>query len=79
MRRAIGASSRPAGGAPSDYLAAGCRVAALADLLLAVWDGEPARGRGGTADVVAFARRNLIPYVHLNPLTREIIKADGPF
>ncbi|MEV7012093.1 hypothetical protein [Streptosporangium sp. NPDC051022] len=28
-----------------------------ADELLAVWDGEPARGYGGTADVVAEARR----------------------
>jgi hypothetical protein len=27
-----------------------------ADELYAVWDGEPARGYGGTADVVAYAR-----------------------
>jgi len=27
-----------------------------ADVLLAVWDGEPARGYGGTADVVYLAR-----------------------
>ena len=26
------------------------------DVLLAVWDGEPARGRGGTAEVVQYAR-----------------------
>ncbi|MFH9861330.1 hypothetical protein [Streptomyces sp. NPDC017202] len=25
--------------------------------LLAVWDGKPARGYGGTADVVAYAER----------------------
>lgn len=29
----------------------------LADELLAVWDGLPARGYGGTADVVAYAER----------------------
>jgi hypothetical protein len=29
----------------------------LADQLVAVWDGKPARGHGGTADVVAYARR----------------------
>ncbi|MEU7643003.1 hypothetical protein AB0C11_44705 [Streptomyces sp. NPDC039016] len=29
----------------------------LVDELIAVWDGEPARGYGGTADVVAYARR----------------------
>jgi hypothetical protein len=44
-------------GAPSDeaFLAAGQRVVGLADTLLAVWDGSPSRGLGGTADVVAFA------------------------
>jgi len=31
------------------------------DELLAVWDGKPARGYGGTADVVAYAERNGVP------------------
>jgi hypothetical protein len=39
------------------FLAAGRRVVDLSDLLIAVWDGRPARGRGGTADIVAYARR----------------------
>ncbi len=38
------------------FLAAGRRVVDLSDLLAAVWDGEPARGKGGTADIVAYAR-----------------------
>jgi hypothetical protein len=33
----------------------------LVDELLAVWDGRPARGLGGTADVVAYARRQGVP------------------
>ncbi|MFF4158468.1 hypothetical protein [Streptomyces sp. NPDC001678] len=33
----------------------------LADQLWAVWDGQPARGYGGTADVVAYARRMGVP------------------
>ncbi|WP_105974055.1 hypothetical protein [Streptomyces geranii] len=33
----------------------------LVDELLAVWDGKPARGYGGTADVVAYAERNGVP------------------
>ncbi|MER5972776.1 hypothetical protein ABT112_24095 [Streptomyces sp. NPDC002055] len=33
----------------------------LADELLAVWDGKPARGHGGTADVVAHAERHNVP------------------
>ncbi|MEV6029058.1 hypothetical protein [Streptomyces sp. NPDC052036] len=33
----------------------------LADRLIAVWDGQPARGFGGTADVVSYARRLGVP------------------
>ncbi|GAB2826863.1 hypothetical protein GCM10027073_64840 [Streptomyces chlorus] len=38
-------------------------AAALADSgeLLAVWDGKPARGFGGTADVVSYAERSGTP------------------
>jgi hypothetical protein len=39
------------------FCAAGCRVVDVSDLLVAVWDGEPARGKGGTADIVEYARR----------------------
>jgi hypothetical protein len=38
------------------FFAAGKEVARRCDLLLAVWDGHPAAGIGGTADVVTFAR-----------------------
>ncbi|MBD3004304.1 hypothetical protein [Streptomyces sp. 5-10] len=33
----------------------------LADELIAVWDGQPARGYGGTADVVTYANRTGVP------------------
>ncbi|MEU3733416.1 hypothetical protein AB0E81_29060 [Streptomyces sp. NPDC033538] len=33
----------------------------LSDEILAMWDGMPARGFGGTADVVSYARRSGIP------------------
>jgi hypothetical protein len=32
-----------------------------ADHLIAVWDGEPARAYGGTADVVQYAREKRVP------------------
>jgi hypothetical protein len=35
--------------------------------LWAVWDGKPARGYGGTADVVAYARRLDIPVLVIWP------------
>jgi hypothetical protein len=38
------------------FLEAGRRVVELADLLIAVWDGEAAQGLGGTADIVKYAR-----------------------
>jgi hypothetical protein len=38
------------------FLAAGKIVVDNCERLIAVWDGEPARGLGGTADVVRYAR-----------------------
>ncbi|GAA4925841.1 hypothetical protein ACFPM3_09825 [Streptomyces coeruleoprunus] len=38
------------------YYAAGAYIADNCDRLLAVWDGRPARGRGGTGDIVHYAR-----------------------
>ena len=38
------------------FWAAGKEIVDRCDLLLAVWDGEPAGGLGGTADVVRYAR-----------------------
>jgi hypothetical protein len=38
------------------YYAAGTYIADSCDRLVAVWDGQPARGHGGTAEIVAYAR-----------------------
>jgi hypothetical protein len=38
------------------YFDCGVETANGADVLLVVWDAEPARGKGGTADVVEYAR-----------------------
>jgi hypothetical protein len=43
------------------YLAAGHALVDRCDHLFAVWDGLPARGLGGTADVVAYARSRGCP------------------
>jgi hypothetical protein len=50
------------------HMAAGQALVAGADLLLAVWDGAPARGFGGTADVVAHARCLGVPVDVVWPL-----------
>jgi hypothetical protein len=41
---------------PPAYLSASRYLIDHCDLLLAVWDGSPATGSGGTADAVAYAR-----------------------
>jgi hypothetical protein len=43
------------------YARAGTAMLRACDLLLALWDGQPSRGRGGTAEVVAEARSLGIP------------------
>jgi hypothetical protein len=45
------------------YEAAGLTVISQADILLAVWDHELTRGRGGTADMVAEAARVGLPII----------------
>lgn len=53
------------------YRRAGHALLACADLLLAVWDGGPSRGSGGTADVVAEACRRRMPVVHVSTRVDE--------
>jgi hypothetical protein len=48
------------------YERAGHTILDAADLLIAVWDGAPGRGRGGTGAVVAEAWRRRLPIVHLS-------------
>ncbi|WP_338898430.1 hypothetical protein WBG99_24920 [Streptomyces sp. TG1A-60] len=43
------------------YYAAGRYIVDHADRMVAVWDGAPARGLGGTADIVDYARRAGVP------------------
>lgn len=43
------------------HMAASRFMLGMADELYAVWDGQPARGYGGTADVVSYARKRGVP------------------
>ncbi|MDP3069477.1 MAG: hypothetical protein Q8N18_04270 [Opitutaceae bacterium] len=54
------------------YLTGGFEIVNNTDVLLAVWDGLPARGKGGTADVVAYARAMGRPLVIINPETKVV-------
>jgi hypothetical protein len=56
------------------YMLVGESLVGAADLLIAIWDGEEARGPGGTANVVKMALRNSVPVIHIavNPTCDEI-------
>jgi hypothetical protein len=43
------------------YERAGQLMVEESDAVIAVWDGRPAAGRGGTADVVAYAQARHVP------------------
>lgn len=53
--------------AEARYVALGGALVARADLLLALWRGDPARGPGGTAEVVALAVARGVPVIRLDP------------
>ncbi|MXO94940.1 hypothetical protein GRI34_00725 [Erythrobacter aquimaris] len=54
-------------GDPGAYEAVGRLVLAQSDILIAVWDGDAARGRGGTTEVVAQAVASHMPVIHVWP------------
>jgi hypothetical protein len=49
------------------YEAAGLATLDKADILLAVWDGKPAQGRGGTGEIVDEAARQGVPVAIVDP------------
>jgi SMODS and SLOG-associating 2TM effector domain 1 len=51
------------------YLDCGIETVNACDVLIALWDGEPARGRGGTAEVVTYARELSKPLIVIDPVT----------
>lgn len=57
---------------PDAFMAASRRVVSCVATLIAIWDGRAAKGLGGTADVVAYAREQGIPVVHCDPTSRTV-------
>jgi hypothetical protein len=53
------------------YLDCGMETVNGCDVLLAVWDGDPVRGKGGTADVVEYAKSIGKPVVIIDAATCE--------
>lgn len=49
------------------YLLAGKLVVDISDIMIAVWDGLPAEGMGGTGDIVTYASNLRRRIFHINP------------
>jgi hypothetical protein len=54
------------------YLDCGMETVDGADVLIAVWDGQPARGKGGTAEVVHYAKSLDKPVLVIDAVTLEL-------
>lgn len=53
------------------YYECGIQTVKQSRLLIALWNGEPARGLGGTANIIAFAREIGRPVVWFHSVTGE--------
>ena len=67
--RVLAIDGSPADGREKGYKAVGRFVLRNCDLLIAVWDGQPAAGRGGTAEIVRSAVAMGLPVWWINPAT----------
>jgi hypothetical protein len=64
---------RVAGASPDDaFFKAGKKVSDSVDQMIFVWDGEPSRGLGGTADIVSYAAKKRKKGVILDPIACTI-------
>lgn len=74
----------PSGGSDEEaFLAAGRYLADTCDTMVAVWDGEPAAGLGGTADVVAYCLEQGRDVIHIDTTHQVVCRlpsnlAQGP-
>lgn len=54
------------------FLAAGKYVVDRCDLLVTLWNGKVAAGKGGTGDIVEYARTLSRPVIHVHPDQLEV-------
>jgi len=54
------------------FFEAGKYVVERSDILFAIWDGQPADGLGGTADIVDYAEKSACNIIQINPVKNQI-------
>jgi hypothetical protein len=57
---------------PERYYECGIETVQQSQLLLALWDGEPSQGLGGTADIALFAREQGRPLIWIHSATGAV-------
>ncbi|WP_395740527.1 hypothetical protein [Prosthecobacter sp.] len=72
LRTVEGESTRP-----ECYFNQGIAMLEAVDVLIAVWDGQPPRGSGGTAQMIAQARAMGLPVLHIQPADGMAVKDAG--
>lgn len=58
------------------YHRAGIVTVDLADVLVTVWNGQPARGYGGTGDMVEYARQQGKPCTWIHAVDLKVVAAE---
>ncbi len=54
------------------FYKAGTCISDLSDVVIAIWDGQKAKGLGGTGDIVEYTILKKKKIIHINPLTHKI-------
>jgi hypothetical protein len=54
------------------YFDAGRKMVQRSDIVVAIWDGKPAKGLGGTGDIVAYAVQSGKRIIHIDPIARRV-------
>ena len=63
---------------PRAYEAAGFVMLANIDLLIAIWDGKPEDGLGGTGQIISRAIADGIPVFRIDPLRPDALQSSWP-
>ncbi|SRR5258708_39305865 len=54
------------------FFEAGKHIVNSSDMVIAIWDGQAAKGLGGTGDIVNYALSIKRSILHINPITRTV-------
>lgn len=71
--RELSADPSTSAGRTAGYVTVGRAVVEASDVLIAIWDGQPANGPGGTADVVDIALAQRVPTIWITSMAPHAV------